>query len=412
MGLKSKIFVFLFTFSSLFSITNVLADWQGPVEVVKGNWGSGENEFKFSKMKYIDVMPYHFTVMPDGKVVVVSGTYKVFNSDGSFVKTLEISSERAHAIDEDTILVFGIEPDVVKGQRVFLYNIVTEKVEWIDMDNETSLSDPLMDYEVSVSEDMSKFVVRRSKSSGIEYSSAGGVLSKLSENPLFFGQLKKRGSVGDGKYYQVIEFEDVKYGCVTPTPFSRFRRDSKGYLYGISRTSQGGGLHTRIYKITKCGKIVGTVDFPADKETFFKEDEARLDEAYGQPVFAPNGDVYTWKRTPTHYSILKWPWQDDPNVNDGPDAPVEPQALPSTSGVYLTWSASPQDPGCVTGYDVERATSATGIYTKVSTVPLDEEQKYKFNDTTASAGQTWHYRIKATSEIGDSDPVGANAARP
>jgi len=33
-------------------------------------------------------------------------------------------------------------------------------------------------------------------------------------------------------------------------------------------------------------------------------------EGYGSPVVAPSGDVYTWMRTPTHYKILKWTWQD------------------------------------------------------------------------------------------------------
>ena len=42
---------------------------------------------------------------------------------------------------------------------------------------------------------------------------------------------------------------------------------------------------------------------------------------YGSPVLAPSGDVYTWKRTPDKYSIVKWSWVDDPGSND--DCPVE-----------------------------------------------------------------------------------------
>ena len=40
---------------------------------------------------------------------------------------------------------------------------------------------------------------------------------------------------------------------------------------------------------------------------------------YGSPILAPNGDVYTWKRTPDKYSIIKWTWKDDPNAPKCPD---------------------------------------------------------------------------------------------
>lgn len=49
----------------------------------------------------------------------------------------------------------------------------------------------------------------------------------------------------------------------------------------------------------------GTVEFN-DKEEFVAE--------YGSPVEAFNGDVYIWKRTPIHHSILKWTWIDDEKV--------------------------------------------------------------------------------------------------
>ena len=142
--------------------------------------------------------------------------------------------------------------------------------------------------------------------------------------------------------------------------------------------------------------------------TFFTN-EVRIDEDYGVPVFAPNGDVYTWKRTPGAYSILKWTWVDDPNVNPGPDKPSEFQALLSESGVTLTWTASPQDPGCVTGYDIERGASATGSFTNLTTVPTGAT--YNYNDKNATAGQTWYYRVRAVSEIGSSVAVPANAVR-
>ena len=178
-----------------------------------------------------------------------------------------------------------------------------------------------------LSEDGSKFVVSTDAASGagLEYSETGTVLNKFLDRPLFFGKEKKSGRVSGGRYNQVIEFEDATYKCTVPDGFDAFRRDNEGSLYGIAH-NVGEPSHTRIYKITQCGKIIGTVDFPPDNiemvpppDEPITEGYAIIHEQYGEPVFAPNGDLYTWKRTPEHYSIVKWTWQDDPNGPKGHD---------------------------------------------------------------------------------------------
>jgi hypothetical protein len=122
------------------------------------------------------------------------------------------------------------------------------------------------------------------------------------------------------------------------------------------------------------------------------EPEVTVLEGYGSPLLAPNGDVYTWKRTPDKYSILKWTWVDDPNAPTGPDAPTGLTLMPSTTGIYLNWTASPNDPGCVTGYEVARASSAGGVTTTVATV---EKSVIKYNDTTAEVGTMYYYKVRA-----------------
>lgn len=49
---------------------------------------------------------------------------------------------------------------------------------------------------------------------------------------------------------------------------------------------------------------------------------------YGEPVVAPNGDVYAWKKTDFGYSILKWTWVDDPDTPPCPEKQGTAQGKP------------------------------------------------------------------------------------
>jgi hypothetical protein len=171
----------------------------------------------------------------------------------------------------------------------------------------------------------------------------------------------------------------------------QYVRDAKGFVYGIN----AGGA----WRFNKCGKLIGTVLMPIAQINKIPrgsgvEPIVNVNEEYGQPVIAPNGDVYTWKRTPTNYTILKWTWVDDPGVPTGPDAPTNLAVAASINGPYLTWTASPGDPGCVTGYEVSRATTAGGIGSTITTVNAGT---VKYNDTTATAGTTYYYKVRAVS---------------
>jgi hypothetical protein len=69
-----------------------------------------------------------------------------------------------------------------------------------------------------------------------------------------------------------------------------------------------------ITKYDKYGKKVANMKIPDDDfEEIDRgpgiELERKVIEAYGSAVIAPNGDVYTWKRTADKYYIIKWAWQ-------------------------------------------------------------------------------------------------------
>ena len=317
-----KIFICLAAMGLVWPLT-AAADWQGPVEVVKGKWGNAATEFGFSDGQYRVGLPEDFTIIKDGKIVIadyVNNAWKIFGQEGAFVKSILLPGSSLFGFDKENVISTRWNAEI-KSFTIGLFDLKNETWIWIDLKNKVDYGAAMRAY---VSNDGSRFVVPTNveNTSGLEYLATNGdVLNKITDRPLLFGKKMKSGRINVSKYHQVIKFEDAIFNCTVPDGFDAFRRDNKGYLYGIAH-NVGEPSHTRIYKITKCGKIIGTVDFPSRKETFL-EDDVRVDEDYGEPVFAPNGDVYTWKRTPEHYSILKWTWQDDPSGPKGHDCEKE-----------------------------------------------------------------------------------------
>lgn len=155
-----------------------------------------------------------------------------------------------------------------------------------------------------------------------------------------------------------------------------------------------------VEKFSPCKILISKLEMPDD--LVFKGDVDQSGEQYflhhdryGKPYVAPSGNVFTWLVTPNDYKIVKWTWVDSPDdPKGGPDAPVNLTVQPSIDGLYLAWGASPQDPGCVDGYEVERSTSADGIYTIVTTTGAGV---LKYNDTGALPGTTYYYKVRAKS---------------
>jgi hypothetical protein len=130
-----------------------------------------------------------------------------------------------------------------------------------------------------------------------------------------------------------------------------------------------------------------------------------INQGYDSLQLADDGSLYASEFTVDSYSIVKWNWQDSPDDPiGGPDAPVQLEGVSdTTSSVMLKWVYSLQDPGCVTGYEVGRATTAGGPYTAVGTVqPGDINKGYSYHDTTGKSGTTYYYVVRAVSAIGDS----------
>lgn len=367
MGLK-RIIVLSLVLPLFFGVQKSNGAWEGPTEIISGIWGNGVQQFGVEHGDSGDTFPLIEAITPDNKIVITDMVNKkqiVYGFDGSFIKEAQwlIKSQSGGTTYYDiaeysfgAVAGYSGDGNIYTGSK-------------------------------------NKYSLR---------SLTGQLLKTYAERPLELGRVSEQ-SLGGGKYRITITYPDRTY-ALSKGPYSKYVRDSKGYINAIS----GKGVE----KFSACGKLLATLVIPDNQRNIIRpagggfEEESELIVGFGEPVVAPTGDVYTWKRTPDKYSIVKWTWQDDPNMPSGPDAPTGLAVVPSTTGLYLTWKASPQDSGCVTGYEIARATSSGGLYTTLATV---DKGVLKDNDTTAVVGTTYYYKVRAVSGA-DYSPYTAEAS--
>jgi hypothetical protein len=84
------------------------------------------------------------------------------------------------------------------------------------------------------------------------------------------------------------------------------------------------------------------------------------------------------------------------------DPPAAPKLLSIGDPAAISWQGSTG----ASAYDVERAASATGPWTKVGRDVNDADVQYRplFHDESVAPGETYFYRVIARSSAGDSPP--------
>jgi len=380
------------------------ANWSGPQEVVVGIWGADLGQFYFASGDTIDSFPREFGVDKNGFIVIPDGGNKrivIYNEDGTVKSTL---AKPAELPDLDNIKKWPLGFILYSGGNNFVVNCNYQKTS----SGRGPINICFMNYAGTV---LSKidiglifsietgFVAYKNNNYSL-YSPTGQLIKTSTTRPAELGVVKQYG-VG-GAYKIKVTYPDNIYQFTSPQPLVRYYRDSNKYLYQIEKyVTKDKIVSYRVHKYTLCGKEISVLALPLSQY------EPMPDWAhdaptwvpvpvmeYGEPLVSSAGDIYAWARTKTQYKILKWTWVDDPNVPSGPDAPTNLVVAASINGLYLTWTASPQDPGCVTGYEISRATSAGGVGTTVGTV---NGGVLKYNDTSATAGTTYYYKVRAVS---------------
>jgi hypothetical protein len=406
---KKLIFLTVLTFST--TLTPVLATWVGPQIIVEGGWGVLESQFGYYEEYINDRLPRNIIVGKDDVIVVadeVNRRVKVYDSKGSILKIITPKIE-----NQD-----GWPSEYIALANNFFVTDLGGYYEVYSIDNDTVLNFEMPRTKLQgVFNDGSLLMKDYSRKKFVRVDINGHLLEILPAKPFEFGFLEEVYSDSSKNKYK-IKYEGIDVQVESNHSFTEgIAKDKFDNIYGIGQSVDPKDLfitvemednstteieqpHFFVSKYSRCGKQLGVLDLPANNSGFVKSgseiifDETALKE-YGRPFVSESGEVFAWERSVAKYIIYKWTWVDDPSdLAGGPDAPANLTVQPSIDGLYLTWGASPQDPGCVDGYEVERATSAGGIYTSVKTT---DPGVLKFNDTGALPGSTYLYKVRAKS---------------
>jgi hypothetical protein len=381
MKLLLNIISFCFLFPSI-----AFSAWTGPEEILSLSFGNGEAEIGLVPGDIEDQFTTLFAVDKVGNVLIADEYNRkalFFNNAGQHLTT--IRPKIALGQESWPNKIFPISNNrlvIASGYDYQNYDYQGNLLNKINVGDNTALVGALMDGSLIILKGNIFY----------KYSSAGQLVQSYKTRPLELGYLHK-SVPSDDNYLFTLEYPDLTYSFAMPTRIiSTYYRDAKNQL-GISFKPV---LRDKVYKINTCGKALGQVQLPDDEISGYVnvggEKYPNYIARYGNATFGADGNVYTWKKKENNYSILKWTWVDDPNVPTGPDAPTGLTIMPSTTGLYLTWTASPNDPGCVTGYEVARATTSGGVTSTVATV---DKGVVKYNDTTPEAGTTYYYNVRA-----------------
>ena len=193
----------------------------------------------------------------------------------------------------------------------------------------------------------------------------------------------KGRSLGGNRYRTTIKYPDMTY-TLNKGPYRKYIRLCKENIYAIS------GKSAEIFNTS--GEAIDKIIMPQDQINEISpggrgmEAVSEIIEQYGEPVVAPNGDIYTWKRTKDTYSIIKWIWI------ESRDAPVNLKASVLENKISLSWETPKQDASSVKAYEIYRSPDVCGPFNKIKKVKKDI---LHYTDKEVKEGETYYYQVCA-----------------
>lgn len=353
------------------------AGWNGPETVVSGTWGQADGQFTIESTDMGDIYPTEFFVLDDGTIVIQDGKLKVYRNN-RFAGALDFDG-RIEFCDEAIVVLPWKREDGGPAEKDLSFHPSGGREGW------KVPAAQLIGRLDRVDRDCTFMTVDEEKVYR-QYSRTG----KLIRTVLHPGRIKHE-RLNNGRYRISITYDDMTYSFLHQDEYAygSYARDRNELLSGISGS--------RVDVLDRCGKVIDGMELPKDLRFEGEGGHSRdrdefVHDEYGEPFVDIHGNVYAWKRTPSSFNILKWTRRPGPVSPAVPDPPAAPMAVQAASGLYLTWIASPQDPGCVTGYEIRRASDRCGPFVPVATV---ERGVLKYRDAAAEQGGTYHYRVRA-----------------
>src|SRR5574341_100774 len=289
----------------------VHAGWSGPGVVASGTWGNAEKQFTVESTDMGDIYPTEFFVLDDGTVVIEDGKLKVYRN-GAFAEALHVEG-RILFCDQAIVVIPWAREDGKPVDRDLSFRpsggrtgwkvpakLITGHLDWINRD--------------------CTFVTKDEEKIYRRYSPTG----KLIETRLHPERIRHE-RLNDGHYRISVTYDDLVYTFIRKDQYAygRYVQDGNRMLYGIS----GGSVDV----LNQCGKVIDSMRLPENMKFGADEDDNHnrnqlVHDEYGEPFVDAYGNVYTWKRTPAGFSILKWKRQAGIVAPPVPDPPLEPIA--------------------------------------------------------------------------------------
>jgi hypothetical protein len=197
--------------------------------------------------------------------------------------------------------------------------------------------------------------------------------------PIELGLIKEQ-NLGSNKYKVTVSYPDKTWEIIQEFgACPGYKRDACNNLYcGTS-------------KYDSDEKEIASFIFPEGKDQIIERGKGfepiiNVLEEYGEPVLSPIGDVYTWKRTPDKYSIIKWVWV------DGPECPQNLEVKPTANSLKFTWQKPLKDTDKITYYQLLQSYNICGPFRQTALLKKDQ---LSYEDRDVKKGETYYYIVKA-----------------
>ena len=301
------------------------AGWSTQEEAVSVTWGSGSEQIGLVRGDTVayDLFPTSFGVTSDGKVVIgdlINERIMVFNEEGTFLRSITNPTNRKLWPYEITV---GASGCVAVGYVEFTHTFDIRNGALIGV----ALNMGGVDF---VNSDCSKIYVEREN--WHIYSPTGQLLSTSPTRPLELGRWSWRCLEGVKteekcfKHHIEIEYPDAVFVYEVTKPLFKSNlkdqvrinnnliMDNKGehvYAYSVTGTYMPEGSTRPIKWLGFKAEWVKPKDsmiFHPDPEDTVAGGDYEIIAQYGTAVLGPDGSIYTWCRSETHYKILRWRW--------------------------------------------------------------------------------------------------------